>query len=158
MRSTNKQWTAILSISNVFTRQEAEVNKTACILICLKSTVEKHAVKLIWSHLNTKGCSEFSEETSPCIYIRGTVVYMNHRHVSSVWSSYNINIAMYSLQRTLQNIHGESRGPYRNVTSTFSDAVGTNHTSTSITLWRSHHCPSLESAGRIKKLCTFSSK
>ena len=80
---------------------------------------------------------------------------MNHCYRAAVWSSHHINDFVRLAQGFLQYNHRERRSTCTYVTSALTNSVGSYHTSTCITFWRTEWDACLECACWVELLCTF---
>ena len=80
---------------------------------------------------------------------------MSHGYQITRWCGNHINLFMYFGKFFLKNDHGKYRSSGRYVTRSLCNTVGSCHTGTCITFWRTHWNTSLQLTCDIKKLSTF---
>ena len=98
---------------------------------------------------------KLAEELDPGIEIARAVIGVNHRDGSAVRRRHDVDVAVHSLERRIEDIHREGRRADRDVARALAHGVCRDHASAGITLRRCHQRARLQLARRVEQPCAF---
>ena len=155
MRCAYEERAPRLHIRDVLAGQAAVVEEAASIAVCALRDFKQRPVELRWRLAMADELGELAEELDPGVEIARAVIGVDHRDGSAVRRRHDVDVAVHSFERRIEDIHREGRRADRDVARALAHGVCRDHASAGIALRRCHQRARLQLARRVEQPCAF---